>query len=458
MPRRIVLRALSLLTGATLALMAGGLLETGARMMEAARPTVLRASRATGELRTPFFVQDGSSLTIHPDYTGGSRCYPFHCQSLPIAKSPREYRIGCFGESTTNGIDLLRRTDGRGIDFRRETWDAGRPYCEQLRDALQALWPTRIVTSYNLGGDATDSAEHLPILREASRRLSFDLWVMYAGHNEFLAAPDLVEPYASGALQRLAVLATRRLALMRLLRGKGYTRDDYDGMGRIRHYSDQLFTRTSVFADVRQRVLERYEHNLREMAQLARARGTTLVLIEPISNHDRLDKADLLFNCFRHDISKAEVARIWQDYQRGLQHEAAGRYQAAIDAFREAQSLDPGYQPAAVGIARCYLALGDRRRSLRQAYLATEANALPAVAIAQVVETVRWVCRETRTPLARTVQTCDDIYLNDPDRYRRIFVDECHPSAEGHAILVRAILDALREHHVLSVQEARSAR
>ncbi len=432
------------------------LLELAARIVEPMRSTprdpdwvrardTLLVDRASGEPHPSLFVEFQALLAIRSTYTGGAACHPFRCLTIPIERRSQEYRIACFGESSTNGADLS--SPGRLLAVRAaHLAEPERPFCDVVAAGLQATLPGWHVTSYNFGAYAFDSEKNLPVIREVARRLRFDLWIVYMGHNEFLYAPDLVGPYSSlPEWLRPGSRLRSQLALARLAQGVEGSRVAIDREGRARRYSARVFVKAAHYARAQERVHATYERALREVVALARAAGATLILSELVSNHGELDADELLFNCFQHGTTRAEMARVRREYERGRALEASGQQLQALEVFRRLAEKPTEYQPAATSAARCLLALGRRREALAFVYAAIDLNPLPAVATRRLTEIVRRVASETRTPLARPIEDLDRAFLDEPGRYDRLFLDDCHPTGAGHRVLAEHMLTALRE-------------
>jgi hypothetical protein len=455
-PSRSVVVFRRALVGASIAIALMAVLELVARAVEArlpnARPfdfaTVRNAmvvDPTTGEASPSVFEPAGGGFGIRAIYTAGDRCYPFHCQAIPAQKADAEFRIACFGGSTTAGLDLLRRPANCGHDARRGPWPGAEPFCLLLRRELQERMPDRLVTAYNLGGDAFDSEKVLPVVREASRRLRFDLWVVYMGHNEFLFAPDLVQVRTRfSALSRLGGLAEGHLALYRLMARLCPPRAPGGVQGRVREFSREIYVRSPTHSEAIRQVGARYEARLREIVALARHSGARLVFSELVSNHAWDGAAgDVLFACHAHRSSDDTIARITHEQERADRLLRSGSVTQALEAYRSIETLDPGYQPALVGEVRSLLALGRRAEALETSYRAQALAALPVVVTAALTEGLRRVAAETGTSLAATITPFDQIFLKEPARYSRLFLDDCHPSAEGHRMIAERIVAAL---------------
>jgi hypothetical protein len=453
--REIVTRARRALAGLSIALLVLALIEFGARALErrlsppepfgfATVRNALVADGHTGEPTPSFFVPTTEGLEVRSTYTDGARCYPFHCQSIPASKPSSEFRIACFGESTTAGLDLLPLPALHGVDLRKGPWPGPEPFCLRVGRALQKRMPDRLVTAYNLGGDACDSEKLLPVMREVARRLRFDLWVVYMGHNEFIYASGLVERRRPPSLvARVANLAASNLALYRHMTRLWRHALADARFTRVREYAREPYVRTSDNARVVHRITATYQARLREIVALAHKNGARLVFSEVVSNHLWGGSADEVFTCYGHGAAEDAVARIQHECQRAGELQRAGAWEDALAAYLRAEAADPGYQPALLGAVQCRLALGHREEALATSYRAQALAALPTLVTPEMTEMLRQVARETNTPLASCVESFDHIFLDDPLRYARLFLDDCHPNAEGHGIIADAIVAAL---------------
>ena len=223
----------------------------------------------TGEPKPTFFLEHEGSLMIGPQYTSGDRCHPVHCQAIPVAKPYTEYRIACFGGSTTYGIDILdypfKYAEGDGLNLMKGDTPKHPPFCDVVRAKLSKKFPQRHVTSYNLGADSFDSERILPIIREVSRRLEFDLWIVYMGHNEFFNQIHLLERFSANTLERLVLYLEEHLAITRWLQRLVRPLRTLMKQGRVRSYSRSWFREGAHFEQTYRGIVAEYEVRLREI-------------------------------------------------------------------------------------------------------------------------------------------------------------------------------------------------
>jgi len=410
----------------------------------------------TGEPSPTFFVDNGSSLTIRPRYTRGERCYPAHCQAIPVAKPHTEYRIACFGGSTTNGIDILdyplKYVEGDGLNLMEGDAPDHPPFCDLVRARLSKKFPQLHVTSFNLGIDSFDSERILPIIREVSRRLKFDLWIVYMGHNEFFNQIHLLERFSNAKLERVVTYLEEHLAIARWLQRLLHPLRTLMKQGRVRSYSRSWFREGEHFEQAYQDILAEYEVRLREIGDLARQSSTQVIFNEVVGNHLQTgilyeeDPEDAQYNFFRADITRHEIEELKMLFTKGRRLALIDPCdEAAQEAFRRVLMIDSRYIPAITGIGDCLLHRGQRELALKEYYRAIASHRFPAAATPELNAIVRRTARSMGVALAKHVQNFDRTFLHDPEEYKRLFVDDVHPTPEGHLLIADHIIEAFEQ-------------
>ena len=410
----------------------------------------------TGEPKPTFFVEHGGSLMIRPRYTTGERCYPAHCQVIPVEKRHTEYRIACFGGSTTNGIDILdyplQYVEGDGLNLMKGDTPNHPPFCDLVRAILSKKFPQRHVTSYNLGVDSFDSERILPIIREVSRRLEFDLWIVYMGHNEFFNQFHLLERFSANNLERLVLYLEEHLAITRWLQRLLHPLRTLMKQGRVRSYSRSWFREGALFEQTYRDIVAEYEVRLREIGDLARESGTRVIFNEVVGNHLQTgilyeeDPEDAQYNFFRADITRQEIEELKMLFGRGRRLALIDPCdETALEAFRRVLMIDSRYIPAITGIGDCFIQRGQRELALKENYRAIHLHRFPAAATPELNAIVRRTARSMGVALAEHIQTFDRTFLEDPETYKRLFVDDVHPTPEGHRLIADHIIEAFEQ-------------
>jgi hypothetical protein len=410
----------------------------------------------TGEPNPTFFLEHGGSLMIRPRYTSGERCYPVHCQAVPVAKSRTEYRIACFGGSTTNGIDILdyplKYVEGEGLNLMNGDTPDHPPFCELVRAKLSKKYPQRHVTSYNFGVDSFDSERILPIIREVSRRLEFDLWIVYMGHNEFFNQIHLLERFSGNTLERLVFYLEEHFAITRWLQRLVHPLRNLMKQGRVRGYSRSWFREGAHFEETYRDIVAKYEIRLREIGDLARESGTPVIFNEVVGNHLQTgilyeeDPEDAQYNFFRADITHQEIEELKMLFDNGRRLALIDPCdEAAMDAFQGVLTIDSRYIPAITGIGDCLMHRGQREFALKEYYRANSLHRFPAAATPELNAILKRTARSMGVSLAEHIQTFDRIFLDDHEAYKRLFVDDVHPTPEGHRLIADHIIEAFEQ-------------
>jgi hypothetical protein len=265
------------------------------------------------------------------------------------------------------------------------------------------------------------------------------------GHNEFIYADDMVEPFdPEPTLALLAGRLHRASALYRLMeRGLDRARS-FLPRQRVRRYSTRTYVRATGHRERARRIVDAYAERLAEVVTLARSTGTRLVFSELVANHTwAVDDDDVLFDCFSRGLPAATISRIRAGYPEALALQRAGRIAEALQRYLALEALDPSYQPILVRISQCLAAVGRRAEALDYSYRAQARSAFPSVATPEMARLLRRTCRETGTPLAAPIEALDRIFLDGPEVYERIFLDDCHPNGDGHRLIAEHIVAAL---------------
>ena len=424
--------------------MAGGALAgQGATEGDAAGPPHVRPE----PLVSPFFTTVGANLRVGDKYTSGGKCKPFHCQKIPMAKHADEYRIACFGGSTTYGFGLDASDPRKVGNMAREARKQKEPFCALVRDEMARKLPHRRVTAYNLGGIAKTTGHALSIMSEAARKTRFDLWIVYAGHNEFFGKGDLVHELQLNSLQKASAYLKRKSALYRQLDRFARRLKEAGRTGVVREYTGSFFKAAHDHEEQYDAIVENYRAVLNGMVQLARREGIVLVFSEPVSNltwwqegRDGWSRED---SCFGAEMELDEIRelRAEHDVARELMH--AGHYKEAMAGFRRVLELDPGYSLAATGVGHCLAGLSRRREALEQLRRARALDRYPIIAPPIIKEVLAREAKKLSIALAANRPTFDRIYEKEPGRYQRLFLDDCHLSVAGHHLIMKNIMAAL---------------
>jgi lysophospholipase L1-like esterase len=331
-----------------LAAVEGGLRLAGVGAPDATRTSRLRYQQIWFPTLAPAVRADGTPVLRPVDPRLGH-------QSILREKPPGGLRVVTFGGSATAGLGF-----GPNGTFSRE-----------LERLLRAAYPERPIEVLNLGIVALASKQVKLLVAEAARELAPDLLVVYCGNNEFLEVH--AEKYAEASATPLsrAVGWVTDLHLYRTVHGllRPPRRDasmPERGMAseELRLSQDEIIRHVSMTEAEIGEVVDRYEHNLEEMADAAAAARVPILLGTVASNWEWRGRSDLPADWLEARLGEAGPAtperlrRARQRlsellatsprdelhallYERAVAETALGEIDAARADYRAAMNADP---------------------------------------------------------------------------------------------------------------------
>lgn len=381
----------------------------------------------------PLFVKDaaGENYVIPKSRRGF-----FAPDSFPAKKGPDTFRVFCFGGSTVQGRPY-------SIPTSFPTW---------LRLSLTAGDSRKTWEVVNCGGVSYASYRLAPIVREC---LDYqpDLFIICTGHNEFLeertyshikdASPVVSVP--ARTLSRLRTVTLLRSAINDVTgRGAAVSEErpelksevdallDYNNGLKAYHRDEEL----------RQRIIEHFEFNLRRMIDFARGANVPVILVLPPSN---LRNTPPFKSQHKAGLSDTEKQQ-W----KSLMDRAGELYRndlpAAAELLEQAAGIDDRHAGTAYELGRVSDAMWQRTkdaeplRKARAAYVrARDLDICPLRMITPLEEAMRAVADETQTPLidahALLEAECPGNIMDDT-----MLVDHIHPSPTvGHQRIAHAL-------------------
>jgi tetratricopeptide (TPR) repeat protein len=372
-----------------------------------------------------IFVRDERSgmMTTDP-----AKRESFNVQTFSARKPAGTVRIFCLGGSDTYGFP-------RG---------AAEAYPALLAEKLARAFPERRVEVVNVGGLSYAAYRCVNVLREVSR-YEPDACVYLGGNNEYVErrffASLLAEPAWRRSLRaRLSRLRTytllRKLILPATRRGgaEGAARDLF-GTRVVRDDSEPM-----PRSDAEDGAIEAsFRASLTQMAEIAREARVLFVLGVPAVN-----QADWPPDLSLHDPSLAlDALRAFDErLAEGKRLRGDGAIAEATRAFAAAAAIDPRHAEAHYRLGACYHALG-RSDSARIEYnAAIAADATPIRATPRLQETIRSVAAATGATLVDAAA----LFAEQSEGGlvgRRLMLDYCHPTLEGHERIADALFAAL---------------
>jgi Flp pilus assembly protein TadD len=311
----------------------------GRRLLLAAAAPVVFLCALEGALRlggygkpTELFIPDATPgyLRTNPNFTAPFIPPSFGIQPLNFRirrpKAPNTLRIFVLGESAAQGMPEP--------DF---------GFAAQLRARLRAQFPGRGLELFNLGITAINSHVVRRAVRQAMA-LEPDLLVIYMGNNEVVGPYGPGCAYLSMTPPLPVIRASVRLrgtrigqllaALFARLAPSGARARDWKGM--------ETFSDDAVRGDdpSLEAVYRNFAANLQDMVEVARSRGTRVVLSTVVAN---LRDSAPFISLHRKDLS-ADEARAWKAaFDAGVIAWDLGDGATAMANLREAERIDPQF-------------------------------------------------------------------------------------------------------------------
>lgn len=260
--------------------------------------------------------------------------------AIPAVKSEGTFRIFIIGESAAYGDP-----------------DPAYGFSRYLEVMLRARFPQANFEVINTGITAVNSHVLVPLVRDLAKQEP-DLFIIYAGNNEVVGPYGPGTVLASSAMNlpiiraNIFVRSTRVGQLITRIVQPKHQPQDFRGM--------EMFLEKRIRADspAMAHVYENFEANMRDIITAARSSGAkVLVSTVAVNLKDCAPFASL----HREGISQHEL-NSWNrlvDQAAGL--ESSGENTQALALYRSAAAIDGQYAELHYRMARCLLAMGDRR-------------------------------------------------------------------------------------------------
>lgn len=354
----------------------------------------------------------------------------FNAQAFEARKPAGTVRVFCLGGSDTYGFP-------RG---------AAEAYPAFLGAKLARAFPERRVEVVNVGGLSYAAYRCVNVAREIAR-YEPDAIVYHGGNNEYVErrffAKILAEPAWRRALRaRLSRLRTYTLLEKALARPPkpGASPEGAGGLFGVRVLRDDNEPLPRSEAEDRA-IEENFRAALSQMAAIAREAGALFVLGVPAVN-----QADWPPDLSLHDASldadalAAFGARL-ADGRRLLESgDAAG----AARALAPAVASDPRHAEAHYLLARCYHALGETDKAIAEYDAASATDGTPIRATPRLQAAAREVGAREKATVVDVAALFARLSRDEGGAVgRRLMLDYCHPTREGHERIADALFAAL---------------
>lgn len=400
-----------------------GLLEGGLRLAGVGYPTGFFASRT---------IEGEEVLLTNHRFT-----FRFFPQALARTMIPHRieadkpedtYRIFIFGESAANGDPDPAYGFGRHLEI-----------------LLEERFPETDFEIVNTGITAINSHVILPIARDCAGA-DGDLWIVYMGNNEFIGpyGPGTVfgskAPPVAGVRASLALKSTRIGQLLDNLRQNlGRNGEAPETWGGINMFAENPLADDDPG---RLRAYENFRVNLNDLLTTAESADVPVLLSTMAVNlRDCAPFASL------HDEALTESAKAeWQRlFDRGKTLEEEKAYRAALDHYRQAATIDPGYAEGQYRLGRLYALKGDTAAALEALTRARDADAVAVRADSRINRILREAAEDRASTSLVDAAEALRTHARGGLPGRGLFYEHVHFTVPAHYHLARIFAEKVVE-------------
>ncbi len=381
----------------------------------------------------PKTIHQKSGMVNNPEF--GLRFFP---KSLLRKASP--FWIADPKEKNTFRIFLLGESAALG--------DPNPPFGfgRILERMLQARYPSIRFEIVNVSVTAINSHAILPIAKECLS-LQPDLLLLYMGNNEVIGpfgAASAITPYASNLF-----FIQSRLLLLHTKIGQW-----------IQHISDRLFLDSNPQTSWKgmemmseknyvrlsdphlQKVYNHFESNLQAIVTLA-SHARIPLLVSTIGTN--LRDCPPLASLHNPIVPKEQLDQWNLIYQKGIAEENESHFPEAVDAFLQAEAIDPHFAELQFLLGRCYLKLGDPSQAKSRFILAQDEDVLRFRADSEINRRIRKNVFEKATNGIYFIDIAKMLEEKSPDRIpgSEFFYEHVHFNFSGNYNVACSLLDAI---------------
>ncbi|UCD53496.1 MAG: hypothetical protein JSW27_12745 [Phycisphaerales bacterium] len=385
----------------------------------------------------PLFVLDPNGSRFE---TAATRLTAFRPQTFPANKNTRTFRIFCLGGSTVQGRPY-------SVETSFTTW---------LQLNLKAAQPETNWEVINCGGISYATYRLVPIMRELLAHQP-DLFVIYAGHNEFLedrTYADIREvPHVLIRLHR-AMLSLRSYALAdRWLARRQRRRRRATPTVMSAEVQTKLdlaeglesYQRDPVW---RRNVIAHFRHDLAAMTRMAQDTGIPVILVNPVVN---LKDCPPFKSEFRTDLSEHDRQQLRDLWDRARALEWTDIHDK-IDLFEQAVALDSRHARLLFLIGTCYEHIGQWAEAKQWFVRAKDEDICPLRILEPMRDVIRDVAIQHGLPLV-DIQAMIEARTDDGIPGDQWLLDHVHPTISGHQFIADALCRAMAELNLVRLPE-----
>jgi len=388
--------------------------------------------------RVPHFEERAGVGHLPRMRTATNKLSYLNDQSFAVTKAETAYRIFCLGGSTTVG-----RPYGDGTSF--VGW---------LRTLVDVAAPEQEFEVVNAGG-VSYASYRVAALMEELIEFEPDLFVIYAGHNEFLEARTYHELRQSFAMRKwltYAATQTRTATLIdRLWQSASAGPPAFKMSHEVKTILDETVGPTSYERDdvVRQDIVTHYELSLRRMIDLARSAGAYTVFVRPACN---IRECSPFKSQPLDGLTARQHAACSEAFGRGQQYQQQKRYAMAVDAFTEALAIDDRRADVHYQLGQCLFALGRFEQAKGALQQAADEDVCPLRMTSDVGAALDRVVAERSVPMIDMQAILEQDCLRESGHTvlgREFFLDHVHLTIAAHGLLAAQLATHLNDRGLL---------
>ncbi len=391
----------------------------------------------------PLFQEEIEAAGDFSLATSPNKIRWFNLQRFPKQKAPGTYRIFSLGGSTTYG----------------RPYDDTASFSGWLRELLRVADPSRTWEVINAGG-ISYASYRVAVVMEELIQYEPDLFIIYAGHNEFLERRtyrtllEAPKPLTTvGALaSRTRIFAVGKRILTSVSRNQespvpgAELKSEVDTI-LANSVGPQDYTRDDAFQE---KVLAHYRFNLNRMIDMARSADANVVLVIPASN---LKDCSPFKSEHSTGLSAEDIERFESLTARAESLRNQRRLELSLSALEQAQAMDDRYAGLQYRKGLVLYDLGRYTEAKEAFHRAADEDICPLRALTSIQEIIREIAAQRGVPVldfAAEIEHRSDHGIPGSDH----FLDHVHLTIEGYRLLALRLIDTLAAEGVVRPAES----
>jgi tetratricopeptide (TPR) repeat protein len=354
-----------------------------------------------------------------------------------IARSPVPFRLAAEKPDNTCRIFVFGGSAAVG------TPDHTFGFSRVLDVLLAARYPDVRFEVVNAAVTAINSHVVYQIVQDCAR-LDPDLFVIYMGNNEVVGPFGVGTVFAPLVESMSAIrtsLAVRSLRMGQLISSLVSSGTEASRLREWRGLEMVMNKTVAADAPALQTVYDHYRRNLRDICDVARARGIeTLVSTVAVNLEDCPPFASL----HAPGLDASRKAAWDQSFARGIELEVAGRHQEALKEYDAAAALDGDHAELAYRRGRCLRAVGDTENARHAFIRARLLDGLRVRADAGINRIVRDVLSEDASLHLVDAENRFAALAEDGVPGEEVFDDHVHFNFHGNYLLGLMVFEEIR--------------